>query len=234
MAEKQQDGSYAQTPYAPPPGSTELLLVRHGASAPFVPGTPFDLVDGQGDPPLAPEGREQAKLVGTRLAQEQIDAIYVTNLQRTVQTAQPFLDHSGMTPIVEPELREVHLGDWEGGLFRQKMAEGHPAVLRMRENSEWGEVPGAETTAQFQGRCVTALDRIHANHPDQRVVVVCHGGVIGALCAHAIGAAPFAMGGANNGSLHHIVIDAVEGWKLRCFNDTAHLGGFSPGAQGMT
>ena len=85
-----------------PPGSTELLLVRHGESEPMVPGRPFPLVDGHGDPELAPDGRRQAELVGARLARHPIDAIYVTTLRRTVQTAAPLAATLGLEPIVEP------------------------------------------------------------------------------------------------------------------------------------
>lgn len=49
-----------------PPGATEILLVRHGESAPARLDAPFPLVDGHGDPPLAPEGEREAELVGAR------------------------------------------------------------------------------------------------------------------------------------------------------------------------
>jgi probable phosphoglycerate mutase len=51
---------YNQERWVPPADATELVLVRHGASAAAIPGRPFPLRDGQGDPPLAPDGREQA------------------------------------------------------------------------------------------------------------------------------------------------------------------------------
>ena len=60
-----------------------------------------------------------------------------------------------------------------------------------------------------------------------------HGGVIGALLGHAVGAPAFEFGGADNGSIHHLVV-LDEDWKLRCFNDTAHLGGFTSRAQALT
>ncbi|HSZ36440.1 MAG TPA: histidine phosphatase family protein, partial [Acidimicrobiales bacterium] len=59
--------SFSQRPYVGPPGSTELLLVRHGASADSVEGETFGLVEGQGDPPLSEIGRHQAEVVATRL-----------------------------------------------------------------------------------------------------------------------------------------------------------------------
>lgn len=224
---------HRQVRYAPLPGSTEILLVRHGESAPYRPGEPFPLVDGHGDPPLAPDGVNQALAVGERLARETIHAIYVTSLQRTHQTAQPLADRLGLKPNVEPELREIFLGQWEGGLLRQKGAEQDPIYLRMHAEQDWGVIPGAESMAQLHARCVAAIGAIHAAHPNQRVAVFVHGGVIGALCAHATGSRPFAFNGADNGSIHHLVVQDQE-WRLRCFNDTAHLGPFTSAAQGLT
>jgi probable phosphoglycerate mutase len=224
---------HRQVRYTPLPGSTEILLVRHGESAPFRPGEPFPLVGGHGDPPLAPEGERQARAVGDRLAEETIHAIYVTSLCRTHQTAAPLAERLGLAPIVEPDLREIFLGEWEGGLLRQKGAEDDPLYLKMQAEQDWGVIPGAESFARLQARCVSAIGRIHAAHPDERVAVFVHGGVIGALCAFATGARPFAFNGADNGSIHHLVV-LDEDWKLRCFNDTAHLGGFTSRAQALT
>src|SRR5690606_40381569 len=58
-----------------------------------------------------PEGVEQAERLGERLGGEHFDAIYVTTLRRTVQTAEPLARRLGLEPRVEPGLREVHLGD---------------------------------------------------------------------------------------------------------------------------
>jgi len=76
---------YRQTRFTPPPGATELLLIRHGESEPAVPGSPFPLVDGQGDPALSPDGLAHAEAVGERLGKEDFDAIYVSTLRRTAR-----------------------------------------------------------------------------------------------------------------------------------------------------
>jgi probable phosphoglycerate mutase len=80
---------FRQHRFVAPPGATTVLLVRHGESAPAVPGAPFPLRDGHGDPPLDPVGVEQAELLGERLRHERVDAIYVTSLRRTHETAAP-------------------------------------------------------------------------------------------------------------------------------------------------
>ena len=213
---------YPQRPFNPPPGAVDLLLIRHGASAPYIPGQDFPLVDGHGDPELAPEGREQAERVGGRLAAEHVDAVYVSSLRRTAETAAPLLAMTGLRATVESDLREVMLGDWEGGMFRQKVAEGDPVALRMIEEQRWAVIPGAEQDEAFAARVRAAVTRIAAAHPDQRVAAFTHGGVIGQLLAQASGARPFAFSAAENGSISQVVV-AGDRWIVRRFNDTAHL-----------
>ncbi|MBV9953388.1 MAG: histidine phosphatase family protein [Acidimicrobiia bacterium] len=219
MAEKE----YRQARFRKPPGSTEILLVRHGESEPMVPGRPFPLVDGHGDPALAPDGEAQAERVANRLESQRIDAIYVTTLRRTAQTAAPLAARLGITPIVERDLREVYLGEWEGELFRQKVAEGDPIALRMATEERWDVIPGGEPKDQFLARVRGALERIAAEHADQRVAVFTHGGVIGQLLSYAVGTERgFAFVGADNGSISQLVLHG-DRWILRRFNDTAHL-----------
>ncbi len=199
--------------------------MRHGESEPAVPGQPFPLVDGHGDPALAPDGRTQAGQVADRLADQKLDAIYVTTLRRTVETAAPLASCTGLTPLVEPDLREVHLGEWEGGLFRQKVAAGDPIVTRLFSEGRWDVIPGAESQEHLMARTTQAITRIVAAHPDQRVAVFSHGGVIGQLMAHASGGrAPFAFTGCDNGSISHLVVTG-DRWVIRRFNDTSHLPG---------
>jgi probable phosphoglycerate mutase len=205
-----------------PPGATSLLLVRHGESMPARAGESFDLVDGHGDPPLDPVGHEQARLVAERLAGEAISAIYVTTLRRTAETAAPLAERTGLTPLVEPGLREVFLGEWEGGLFRIRVAENHPIAQRMILEERWDVIPGAEESAVFATRVREALVRVAGRHPDQTVAVFTHGGVIGRALAEATGSRPFAFSGADNGSISHLVL-GPERWVVRAFNDVAHL-----------
>ncbi|WP_037910928.1 histidine phosphatase family protein [Sulfitobacter mediterraneus] len=208
--------------FTAPKGAADLILIRHGETQAAVRGQNFPMVGGQGDPALRPEGHAQAEAVGARLRDHPIDAIYVTTMQRTHQTAAPLAAHLGLTPRVEADLREVFLGDWDGGEFRFRAAEGDPAILRARERHEWGELPGAETTAAFQLRVRRGLLRIAAAHADELVAVVVHGGVVGAALALATGAKAFSFSGAANGSISRLVVHGEE-MIVRGFNDCAHL-----------
>lgn len=220
------DNEFRQIRFAPPPGSTQIILVRHGESTPLVPDQPFELLDGHGDPHLSELGQWQAERVGERLASEDVTAIYVSTLVRTHQTAGPLAERLGLTPVVEPDLREVHLGEWEGGIYRQKAAEGHPAFRKMQQDERWDAIPGGESNESLTGRTVAVIERLHEQHADQVVAVVAHGGVIGAILAHAARSRPFAFMGADNGSLHHLVL-TEQRWIVRRYNDTGHLGSMS-------
>jgi probable phosphoglycerate mutase len=213
---------FRQHRFVPPPGATTVLLVRHGESQPAHPDRPFALRDGHGDPPLDPVGVEQARLLGARLADERIDAIYVTNLVRTHETAAPLAQRLGLEPIEEAGLREVFLGDWEGGEFRARAAANDPIFARIWTEERWDVIPNAEKQEVFEKRVWDGFSRIVAAHPDQRVVVVSHGGVIGQLLHHITGARRFAFSGADNASISEVVA-LPERVILRRYNDVAHL-----------
>lgn len=213
---------YRQAKFSRPPGATEILLVRHGESRAATVNDRFPLVDGHGDPELHPAGREQAIKVGQRLRHQPISAIYVTNLRRTAETAAPLGQHLGLTLVVEPDLREVFLGEWEGGLMRIKAHENDPIYLRMQAEQRWDVIPGAEPWEMLNERVMRGLTRIAANHRDELVVAVVHGGIIGHIVAHATGARPFAFNDSDNGSITHIVM-FEERIMVRRFNDSTHL-----------
>lgn len=216
---------FRQSRFVRPPGACEIILVRHGESQPADPDRPFPLVDGHGDPPLhEPDGVEQARLACERLlaSGEEFSAVYVTTLQRTRQTAHVLLDALGIEPVVEPDLREVHLGEWEGGLFRKKVADGDPVAVQMYTEERWDVIPGAEPTEAFAARVRGALERIATTHPDQTVAVFTHGGVIGQVMTEATGSRRFAFTGSDNCGITHVVV-TPERWIVRTWNDTAHL-----------
>jgi probable phosphoglycerate mutase len=219
---------FRQHRFTPPPGSTTVLLVRHGESAPAHPERPFPMRDGHGDPELDPFGRRQAELLADRLQHERIDAIYVTTLRRTHETAQPLAERLGLTPTVEPDLREVFLGDWEGGRFRERAASGDPVFQAVFEQERWDVIPGAERHEDFDERVWRGFQRIAANHVDGRIVAVAHGGVIGHLLHRVTGSRRFAFAGADNASISEVVVSA-ERIVLRRYNDVSHLLGLLDG-----
>ncbi len=213
---------YRQVRFVRPPDGTEIVLVRHGETIPAPPDDPFPLVEGQGDPDLGPEGIEQAARLADRLAGTEIAAIYVTTLRRTAQTAAPLARGVGLEPKVERDLREVHLGEWEGGIYRKKVIDGDPLALQVLEQERWDVIPGAESNEAFAERVRRGLSNIARAHVGERVVVVSHGGTIAMALSLASGSRPFAFIAADNAGISTIVVTPAD-WVIRSFNDTAHL-----------
>jgi probable phosphoglycerate mutase len=213
---------HRQLRFERPPGSTRLLLVRHGESAPVRDGVPVPVLEGKSDPELDPLGVEQAERLAERLGDLDVAAIYVTPLKRTHETAAPLARRLKLEPRVEPDLMEVGLGEWEGGLFRQRVREQHPIAVRMLSEQRWDVIPGAESGEAFAGRVRRGIERIAAAHPDETVVVVSHGGTIGQVLSLATGARTLALAGADNGSVSELIV-LGEHWLLRRYNDVAHL-----------
>ena len=207
-----------------PPGSTELLLVRHGASADAVEGEAFELVEGQGDPPLSEVGRHQAERVALRLVADPFDGIYVSTLRRTAETAAALVERTGIHPVVDADLREVFLGEWEGGHLRQKAVDRDPMFEQVLREERWDVVPGAESREVFGGRLRRAIERIADAHPGGRIIVFSHGAAIGEILAQASDSGPFAFINADNTSISRLVV-TPERWIVRGYNDTAHLAG---------
>jgi probable phosphoglycerate mutase len=218
--------SYPQRAFALPPDATEVILVRHGASAAAVPGEPFEELEGQSDPPLAPEGERQARLVAERLAGsgERFAGLFVTPLKRTSQTAAPLAELTGLEPVVVPELREVGLGEWEGGELRIRAAERDPLFFEVIASERWDTIPGAEPAEEFAARVSVGLQRVvDTVGPGSVAVAVVHGGVIGEIARTATSSRPFAFVHADNCSVSRLVVFGDGRQLVRSFNDVAHL-----------
>jgi probable phosphoglycerate mutase len=221
MAER--DG-FEQHPYALPPGATEVVLVRHGASAPAMPGVKFPLVDGHSDPPLSDAGHTQARGVAERLAPETMRNVFVSTLRRTHETAAPLVATTGVETTVLPELTEVFLGEFEGGEYRVRAARNDPVIARVFAEQRWDAIPGAESLEDLGRRVRAAVEQIVAETgPDATAIAFAHGAVIGELCRQATDSRPFAFVHADNGSISRIVVGPDGRWLLRSFNDISHL-----------
>jgi probable phosphoglycerate mutase len=215
---------YPQKDYSRPEGSIEVVLIRHGASEAAVDGQSFELLEGQADPALSPHGELQAQAVAAALAGEPLEALYVTPLRRTAQTAAPLAAATGLEPVVLPELREVHLGELDGGAFRIAVARRDPLVAEVFARQRWDIIPGAESAADFARRTRAGMERIlEGVEPGASVAAVVHGGVIGELCRQASDSRPFAFVHADNGSLTRIAVLPDGRWWVRTFNEGGHL-----------
>jgi probable phosphoglycerate mutase len=211
-----------QARFSLPDGSSQLLLIRHGESAPLAAGQSPPLLGGQADPPLDQVGHEEAQRVADRVQREPISAIYHSPLRRTAQTAAPLAELLGMEPIVDEDLREVYLGDVDGLNLRRLIADGNEHVRRAFREQRWEVIPKAESHESFSRRVRAAITRIADRHVGEAVAVFAHGGIIGQVLAEATGSSLHAFIQADNASISHVVVTPHR-WIVRSFNDTGHL-----------
>jgi probable phosphoglycerate mutase len=216
--------SFEQSPYELPPGSTEVVLVRHGASEAAVVGSKFPLVDGHSDPALSEPGRAQAEMVAEGLGGDEFSGLFVTSLRRTQETAAPLAEATGLEPVVIADLREVYLGEFEGGEYRIRAGRGDPIIQQVFSEERWDAIPNGESWEDFGARVSTGIEQIVATvGPNTSAVAVVHGAVIGQLCRQATASRPFAFVHSDNCSISRLVVLDDGRWLLRSFNDIAHL-----------
>ena len=182
------------------------------------------MLEGQADPSLSPGGTAQADMVAQRLRGRTVDALFVTPLRRTHQTAAPLARACGLEPAVVADLREISLGELEGEEFERRRAAGDAVLAQAFAAQRWDVIPGAEPMDLFAERVRRGLDRISDRvGPDATAVAVVHGGVVAELCSQVTGSERFAFVHVENASITTLLRTGEGRWRLRSFNDTAHL-----------
>jgi len=197
-----------------------LIFIRHGTST----WNDERRIQGRLDPPLSERGREQVKRLAERFRDITIDALYSSDLQRALATAEAIGAVLGRAPEPWPELREVGLGEWEGKTREEIIASYPEEWRRWTEQPSWDVVPSGEGTDVFEARVAAAIDRILERHRSGRVVIVTHGGVIQVALLRVVGRSsnglfPFTIENASltvlQGPPDRLVVGRV--------NDTCHL-----------
>lgn len=206
---------------------TRLVLIRHGESVAQAEGflSGHDTCRG-----LSDLGRRQADALRERLLSTgelaDVDRVYTSILPRAIETADIVSPAFGeVAPQQECEWCEIHAGEGEG-LTWEEFEERYPNRGSL-EDPFRRRMPGAETWAEFYVRAGARLQRVVDEHPGETVVVVCHGGVVGASFV-ALGDLPVRRAGA---SVNEVVNTSLTewrwtrgDWRLVRFNDAAHLG----------
>jgi broad specificity phosphatase PhoE len=197
---------------------TTLILVRHGETLWNVEVR----FQGQRDIGLNERGREQARQVAEHLRGAPIQAVYSSDLIRSVDTARAIADVHGLSVSTDAALRERNFGVWEG-LNREEVS-----ALWAEEWQRWRQAecapPDGETVEEVVARVKVKITEIVSAHPDQTIVAVGHGGsvkaaVISALSLPLTEWRSFPVGNASVTVLQ-FHLDRVELVRL---NDTHHL-----------
>ena len=130
-----------------------------------------------------------------------------------------------MTPVVDPDLREVFLGEWEGGLLRQKARRPRPRAGAGVAGGALGRDPRRRVPRRSSGAdCGAPLRPSRRRTRAGASSVFSHGAAIGEILAQASGSKPFAFMDTDNASISRLVV-TPDRWIVRSYNDTAHLAG---------
>jgi broad specificity phosphatase PhoE len=129
----------------------------------------------------------QARRIGDLLANEGVEAIYSSDLQRAFHTAQIIGKNLDLPVQVDIRLREVSLGEWEGMLVEEIMASFPRDWQARQEDPLYARPPGGESLLEVAERVWAAADQIIGRHPDGGVVIVSHGLSLASLLSRARG-----------------------------------------------
>lgn len=156
-----------------------LLLVRHGESE----WNAVRRLQGQADISLSPKGEEQALALAPTIAQLAPDRVVASDLRRAQHTAE-LLGYSDAE--LDAGLREINVGDWTGMAITDIIAQDPEGYRGWRAGTF--VPPGGEVWKDFAER--TAEATLRSFETADRLLVVCHGGVIRALLQNLLGLPP--------------------------------------------
>jgi len=205
--------------------ATRLIAVRHGETA-------WNLdtrIQGHIDIGLNATGLWQAQRAGQALADEDIGAIYASDLSRAWQTAEAIAKPHGLSVQSEPRLRERAFGHLEGMSFAEIESMLPEDAKRWRERDPEFEPVGGESLLTFRDRVTRVAAELAARHPGQLVTLVAHGGVMDVLYRAATRQE---LQAPRTWQLGNAAINRMlwtpEGFSLVGWSDIAHLAADTP------
>jgi broad specificity phosphatase PhoE len=201
-----------------------IYLIRHGETTWNREGR----FQGQADAPLSERGREQAERVAARLADRGIERVVSSDLSRARDTAERVARATGAPLELEPALRELAFGRWQGLTRAEIEARFGDEFARYIADPDKGRVVGGESFPDAIVRVRAAAERLLAPNGPERMAWVMHGGSIRALlCAYLDW--PVGRRGVyrlDNAGVSLLEVRPGEGFvSLHYLNDTHHLGG---------
>lgn len=162
------------------PAPTTVDLLRHGACE------GGDIFRGVTDSALTDAGwRQMADALAARAGWQRVVS---SPLQRCRRFAEWFAGDRGLPLAVEPELREIHFGHWEGRDIAAVWQEDGAFLERYYRSPGDLAPPGGEAPAEAFARLGRAWNGLLARHGGEHLLLVCHGGAIRLLLCRLLGA----------------------------------------------
>jgi broad specificity phosphatase PhoE len=160
---------------------TLVYLVRHGETTWNVERR----FQGQLDVELSKTGLRQAEAVARWLAGQPVEfaAIYSSDLKRASRTALIIGAKLGLVPRLDPALREINVGEWQGLVASEIEARFPGQLEEWQEKIDSFTLPGGESIPVVQDRIYAAYQEIVEQHPGEAIIIVSHGAALAALMA---------------------------------------------------
>lgn len=196
-----------------------IYLIRHGETQANREG----IFRGRMDIPLSDRGLDQARRLGAWFATRSIDHVFVSPLQRAVQTAE--IGFPGRALKRDQRLNNLDLGLWSGRA-KEEIRKQEPLLWQRWINSpETMTFPGGETLLDVRTRCEHFLDSRRRGPAAGAVAVVSHRTVMKVLLAVALGLHEryFWRFHLDNASVTTLFYEKERGFTLFKFNITEHL-----------
>lgn len=160
----------------------EVVILRHGTTELNKNG----MIQGSSvDPNLSAEGRAYAEKAAQNFNPSEFDAIYVSPLKRAQETARIFVGNDREL-ITDQRIEEMNYGEWDGKSskeYRQQYPDAFDYRGLLTDNM-YKYNHTAETRQHFEERIASFFDDLYQKHPNDKVLVVCHGVVSRMIAAH--------------------------------------------------
>lgn len=170
-------------------------------------------------------GRCQARMLQQAMAEISFDRIVASDLIRARETAEILNEPHGLTIELDPKLREMNFGCWEGLNFQQ-VKEKYPreAEIWLTE-PETLKIPGGETFQELFDRVWQRFVFWTQKNDYQNMAIVCHGGTCAALICGVLNAPienmwQYLQG---NTAVNIVEMEVAGQYILKGFNDKSHL-----------
>lgn len=138
------------------------------------------------DLPLSEAGRLSGEAWAEAFIATRFDRVYASPLIRCADTARSIAAKQGVAPIFEPQLMEIHLGEWEGLAFEQVQKEQPLAFEARIKDIACFRPPKGESFYDCQKRALGALNDIFAGG-GENICIVAHAGINRAVLCHYLG-----------------------------------------------
>ena len=162
---------------------TEIILIRHGETE----WNSQQRMQGHSNSDLSSVGQAQIQALGQWMKNVPFDLIYSSDSLRAKQTAEAITQFSGHELKIDLRLREKNLGVFEG-LTSEEARERHPEVFRLFKTAGSKYViDEGESTQELQDRALEIVNEIRIKHPEERVLLVTHGGFIRVVMKRSLG-----------------------------------------------